>query len=322
MPQQGDAMNQTRLRLRATFGIFALLLGTGVAPARAQTTIISVSGPEFGGGLGIFPSQSVAFSFTVSQPYVAVTINAKLAGVFTGTAFLMRSIGPDTTVADEVARATFTSAAQYPEVRWLVQPVLQNVTLPESGQYIVVLSSLEQNLPQGLSTTRQPTVVADPGVSNGPFFATNQGGTNTYPPAGSFHEPSGFGEFEVIGIPSLITVAIDVKPGSFPNTINLAALGVIPVAILSTPEFTATAEVDVSSITLAGASVNGANAVNAASDAQCSGRDVNRDGLDDLICHFDTDLEIAPGDTTVVLQGRTYTGRTIRGQDSIRIVPR
>jgi len=40
--------------------------------------------------------------------------------------------------------------------------------------------------------------------------------------------------------PALITVDIDIKPGSFPNSINLGSNGVIPVAILTTDDFDAT----------------------------------------------------------------------------------
>ena len=295
-----------------------LLLGICIAPARAQTTIISVTGPEFP-GLGIFPGQSVAFSFAVSQPYVDVTISARLSGSFTGTAFLMRQIGPETTSADEITRAAFVSAAHYPDVRSLVQPVLQHVTLPENGYYTVVLSTLETSVPQGLSTTTQPTLVTDVGVSNGPLFFSDSSSWNDYPPARSFQEIGWwFGLFEVTGIPSLIAVQIDVRPGTFPNSVNPTSSGIIPVAIFSTSAFDAPVEIDVTSLTLAGASVRMAGA---SGRALCIADDVNRDGLNDLRCSFENDLQIAPGDTTVVLRGRTFGGRTIYGEDSIQIVP-
>ena len=41
-------------------------------------------------------------------------------------------------------------------------------------------------------------------------------------------------------LPTTITVAIDIKPGSFPNSINPKSRGVIPVAILTTDSFDAT----------------------------------------------------------------------------------
>jgi len=33
-------------------------------------------------------------------------------------------------------------------------------------------------------------------------------------------------------VPPFVTVAVDIKPGSFPNSINLKSNGVVPVAIL------------------------------------------------------------------------------------------
>ena len=47
-------------------------------------------------------------------------------------------------------------------------------------------------------------------------------------------------------------VTVDIKPGTFPNSINLGSNGVVPVAILSTDTFDATT-VDPRSVTLAGA---------------------------------------------------------------------
>lgn len=302
------------------------LLGAFTTPARAQTTIISVtgpSGPSGFGGTGIFSTQWVAVSFTVGQPYVDVTISADLIGNFGGTAYLMTSVGPGTTIAEEVASGPFISTL--PAGVWSgMQPVLQDVSLPHSGTYIVVLSTTEFNPPQGLALTDLPTIVADVGASNGPFLTTlRPPGTTgvTYPPAASFfNNPTGFvGEFEVTGTPSVILVTIDIKPGGFPNSINLGASGAIPVAIFSTPTLNAPAEVDLNTLTLAGASVRVAGRSN---HRQCSAEDVTGDGLADLICHFTNDLTLEPGAAMAVLEGQTYAGITIHGEDSIRIVPR
>ena len=300
-----------------------LLLGTFITPARAQTTIISVTGPDLS-GFGIFPGQTVAFSFSVSQPYVDVTISAALVGVFTGTAFLMNSIGPETTTTNEIARAPFASNAPFDWEtcceRSLLQPVLRHVTLPASGTYIVVFSTQDYSVPQGLARTDHPTIAVDAGASNGGLFVSSLSDVNyAYPPAGSFWEYSQWpAKIQVVGIPALMAVTIDLKPGSFPNRVNLGASSVIPVAILSTPSFNAPSETDVTSLTLSGASVKIAGA---SGRALCSVNDVNHDGTDDLLCYFDSELEIALGDTTVFLQGKTFSGRIIRGEDSIAIVP-
>lgn len=115
-----------------------------------------------------------------------------------------------------------------------------------------------------------------------------------------------------------VTVTVDIKPGSFPNSINLGAAGVIPVAVLSTSTLDAVAEVDPATLVLAGASVrvHGRGA-----RWQCDAADVNADDRPDLVCHFTNDLEATEGDSIAVLEGKTYSGRTIRGEDTIRIVP-
>ncbi|MDA2913826.1 LamG domain-containing protein [Acidobacteriia bacterium AH_259_A11_L15] len=118
----------------------------------------------------------------------------------------------------------------------------------------------------------------------------------------------------------ILTVDIDIKPGSDPNSINLGSAGKIPVAILSTPDFDALAEVDPDTLRLAGAAVN---LIGKSNKFQCSSQDVNGDGLLDLVCHFETLtlFFLEPGDTIAVLEGSTLDGTPIRGEDSVKIVP-
>ena len=113
-------------------------------------------------------------------------------------------------------------------------------------------------------------------------------------------------------------VAIDIKPGSFPNSINLGSEGKVPVAILSSPTFDAQ-RVDPATVTLAGAHV----ALKGKADKYMAAvQDVNGDGLPDLIVHVDTTaLQLSAGDTKAVLEGKTYDGLCIRGTDTVRIVP-
>lgn len=112
------------------------------------------------------------------------------------------------------------------------------------------------------------------------------------------------------------TVPIDIKPGSFPNTINLGSKGNVPVAIFSTTVFDATT-IDPITVTLAGASVK----LKGKGTAMTSFEDVNGDGLQDIIVHVDTAaLELSMGDTDAVLGGETYDGKKIRGTDTIRVI--
>jgi hypothetical protein len=50
--------------------------------------------------------------------------------------------------------------------------------------------------------------------------------------------------------------------------------------------------------------------------------DVNGDGLLDLIIHVSTTaLQLSETDTEAILEGQTFGGNSIRGSDSVRIVP-
>ena len=108
---------------------------------------------------------------------------------------------------------------------------------------------------------------------------------------------------------------IDIKPGSFPNSINPSSKGVIPVAILSTQSFNAPAKVDRLSLTF------GRNG-NEKSLTRAVLQDVNNDGLPDVLCFFDTQkAQFQPGDVQGVLKGMMTDSVPIRGSDSVRIVP-
>jgi hypothetical protein len=116
-----------------------------------------------------------------------------------------------------------------------------------------------------------------------------------------------------------IDVLIDIKPGSFPNSINLGSAGVIPVAILSTPDFDAPAEVNPDTIGLAGARVK---LVGKSERSLCHHEDVNADGLLDLVCQVVTaGVMIEEGESVAVLEAETFGGVPVRGEDTVRVVP-
>lgn len=120
----------------------------------------------------------------------------------------------------------------------------------------------------------------------------------------------------IVRIIETLTVAVDIKPGSFPNSINLGSNGTVPVAILSTATFDATT-VNPLTVTLASASVrlrgNGA--------PQAAEQDVNNDGRLDLVVHVNTEaLQLTNVDTLAEVKGETYSGQAIQGSDSVRIV--
>jgi hypothetical protein len=111
------------------------------------------------------------------------------------------------------------------------------------------------------------------------------------------------------------TVTIDIKPGSYPNSINLGSNGTVPVAVLSTPAFDATL-LNPASLKLAGAYV----ALKKNGTLHTSQEDVNGDGLKDLVLHFLTSqLSLTTADTEATLEGPFGTA-LVEGKDSVRIV--
>jgi len=110
-----------------------------------------------------------------------------------------------------------------------------------------------------------------------------------------------------------LPVTIDIKPGSFPNSINPGNNDVIPVAILTTSAFDATT-VDPMSVRFG---------PNRAVEAHGRGHieDADGDGDLDLVLHFRTQATgIVCGATSASLTGATFGGQAITGSDSINTV--
>ena len=128
---------------------------------------------------------------------------------------------------------------------------------------------------------------------------------------------TGIGTVAILLNNTVLSVDIDIKPGSFPNSINLGSGGTVPVAIFSTPAFDATT-VDPVTVTLASAPVK----LKGKGSPMASFQDINQDGLLDLVVHVDTTaLQLNLADTQAVLEGQTVNGIHIRGTDYVRIVP-
>ena len=123
--------------------------------------------------------------------------------------------------------------------------------------------------------------------------------------------------------PPIVFVDIDIKPGSFPNSVNFKSKGVLPVAILTTDTFDATT-VDPGTVIFDIFQINGSTSPN-----KCAIEDVDGDGDLDLVCHFSIpDIEkkcqgIVDGrvvHATGQILADTFDGLPIQGQDSIRWV--
>jgi len=107
-----------------------------------------------------------------------------------------------------------------------------------------------------------------------------------------------------------VPISIDIKPGSYPNSINLSSKGVVPVAIITTPGFDA-GTVDIDTVKFADAS-----------PLRSGLEDVDGDGDIDMILHFDTQaLKLDRTSTSARLTALTTGGTPIEGTDSLRIIP-
>jgi PKD repeat protein len=107
-----------------------------------------------------------------------------------------------------------------------------------------------------------------------------------------------------------IEVTIDIKPGSYPNSINLGAEGIVSVAVITTSDFDAT-NIDPVTVSFAGAN-----------PLRWSIEDVDEDGDLDLVFKFKVrELVLVETTTEATFFGQTFDGLDITGTDSVRIVP-
>ncbi|ABS25324.1 hypothetical protein [Anaeromyxobacter sp. Fw109-5] len=117
---------------------------------------------------------------------------------------------------------------------------------------------------------------------------------------------------------SVLRVGIDVKPGTAGAApIQLGAGGKVPVAILGAPAFDVTA-IELTSIRFAGAPL----ARRGRAGPMAALEDVDGDGREDLVCHFEVaELELSGTATVAGLEGSTGDGARFAGEDAIRTVP-
>jgi hypothetical protein len=129
-----------------------------------------------------------------------------------------------------------------------------------------------------------------------------------------FNTGGSYADWDYIAVtPTMLTVDIDIKPGSYPNSINPKNKSVIPVAILTTESFDVTT-VDPLSVKFGPSSATESHGKGHIEDA-------DGDGDMDLVLHFKTqDTGIQCGDTEASLTGQTFGGQTITGTDAIQTV--
>jgi Beta-propeller repeat len=115
-----------------------------------------------------------------------------------------------------------------------------------------------------------------------------------------------------------LRVSIDIRPGSAVNPINLSSNGVVPVAIVSTGSFDATAVVATSVCFGDRDSAAQRNCTEAHGHGHVE--DADGDGDLDLVLHFEIARSgIDRGDTSACLTGQTSDGTVVTGCDAIII---
>lgn len=126
---------------------------------------------------------------------------------------------------------------------------------------------------------------------------------------------------EVRVVQKTIEVAVDIKPGSCPNPLNVKSKGVLPVAVLGTKDFDVFT-IDTASVRLAGV----APLRSSFEDVATPGED-GSDGYMDLTLKFDTQEIVAAlgpvydGDVIeLTLTGVTIDETAIEGTDCIEII--
>ena len=112
-------------------------------------------------------------------------------------------------------------------------------------------------------------------------------------------------------VEAIVEWNIDIKPGSYPNSINLESGGVVPVAVLTTDcNCFKASDVDPENVTFAGAEA-----------VRWTQEDVDGDGDMDMLFYFRTeDLDLTEESTEATLTGTTDDGRVIQGTDTVNIV--
>ncbi len=112
-------------------------------------------------------------------------------------------------------------------------------------------------------------------------------------------------------------IEIDIKPGSFPNSINPNSMGLVPVAILTTDDFDATT-VNPNKLSFMAVDDIASSIFNCVRHGL---EDVDGDGDIDLVCKFPQKTTWINCDTTQgAIIGETFSGQFIIGFDSINPV--
>jgi hypothetical protein len=116
-----------------------------------------------------------------------------------------------------------------------------------------------------------------------------------------------------------VSITLDIKPGSDPNSINVKSKGVTPIAILTTDIFDAMT-VDSNTVCFGDADDPAGNGDCTEAHGKDHFDDVDGDGDLDMVLHFETkESGIESGDEQACLTGMTFSGDDIEGCDDIAV---
>jgi hypothetical protein len=213
----------------------------------------------------------------------------------------------------------------------LVQPVpLADRTGPYDGIYFVGFY-LQEGLP------REYLLLPGGTISRAPDSAIEAGfpvqAYGTIPGSGPWDRPTGIGNDCAVNFkytleppgPTTVQVDIDIKPGSYPNSLNINGNGVIPVAILGSATFDVTL-IDPVTLLFNGSAlrVRGQNPgwhIDDVSGDFSMSEAGAPDGYPDLVCQFlDDPAQWVEGAATGEVKGNLMDGTAITGTDSVSIV--
>lgn len=203
---------------------------------------------------------------------------------------------------------------------------ISNPMLPEVLGNLSIVNCLDVDVEGDIATTAEGESgfavvnVSDPASPTLMYVVDTPGNATRLDIANGLVYVADEDALRIFEVPELaITVKIDIKPGSWPNSINPDSKGVIPVAILTTS--TAVGEsVDFDATTVDPSSVK--FGPNEALAVQSAIEDVDQDSDLDIILHFKTqETGIQAGDTEACLTGKTTDGQEIEGCDAVRTVP-
>jgi hypothetical protein len=121
-----------------------------------------------------------------------------------------------------------------------------------------------------------------------------------------------------------LAIRIDIKPFSHPNAVNLTNRGVIPVALFGSSTFDVT-QIDLGTTCFVIQTASDCLPGSYAQDESIVPNDLNGNGFDDVVLHFDTRSTGTPHSNkgqqrTLCVRGSLLSGPTFEGCGGILVV--